>query len=1054
MNAGGVIARNQIGLPDDMARDLISLTKVTNYTNPISGQWTSSSCSVPEVATFPAGWLHKDSASYQELQDRYECAENYHLGNNSDESCNFSTSGGVAQGGSDFAPDMFSLSLVNISGSFFFSTPNQVNFIDKENFKVTYEMYDNEDLGISKFIIYDDKGNKYFFEDIQYQKYQRDYWNTGSHLGDLSTSLFEPIQNSIGLIGASSFWGAFASALCSSNYFDDGVDAYMERLWPNAWHITKIITNKDKEILFEYEREYYFSLGISNSHHNFVGTYPSNSNWIFAFSHSNRLQEVDSPRLKRIIWDQGEISFIEEQTKRQDVYINSEQGNDHNTKGLDKIIIKNNYNQIIKEVRLTHSYNLSEGYSESFPDYKKSIYKRLWLDTVEFFDRSGAKVDGYNFTYNNTPLPNKFSFEQDYWGYYNNNNASSFVPNLWFYPDEENDYIDKGRVSLFPRNSFNGLEQRTNDFLTPLNSTHNTDFADRRPNDNFSKAGMLEKVNYFLGGSVEYEYEGNEFLYRGQSKKGPGVRIKRTLLKENDSDLDPISIDYVYDKNGETSGKLSALPIFTGLRHQVSSMPYNSLDLSLNGRIGYTRVEKNYHNNNTGKEVLEFSFPIEIGDIHYNLPSGENLYTSNVLTTSDLSFGPATPDFNPYYPYGYETSFSMSKGKLISHTSEDNLGNVVKEVNNSYEFHDNYNITRATFASGGNNPSGTVFIRYLSADYNLVRQNKITDDIVTNKIFEYNNQHLVNKQTIINSKSETLETVYKYPFDYNYNKQYAFDCSSYRVSCLADVYQRCGNDQDCLAAWLPTCECEDEKDYLLTGFSTTLKFMFDSNILLPIEIKTTLEQNVLSSSLNEYKKINGNLVLSKILNLKTSNDSFTDSFLRENGSYLSFENDVNYEDAVIFHDYDTKGNPLEVSKADGTHIVYLWGYHQSQPIAKIENATYSDVQSRQVANLQTLSNADNDRTVDIINSDGTLTKVGKEGDLREALRNLRASTSTSIPDSQVTTYTYDPLIGVTSITDPRGNTVYYEYDAFNRLKHVKDQDGNILSENEYRYKNH
>ena len=62
-----------------------------------------------------------------------------------------------------------------------------------------------------------------------------------------------------------------------------------------------------------------------------------------------------------------------------------------------------------------------------------------------------------------------------------------------FYPDEENDYIDKGRVSLFPRNSFNGLEQRTNDFLTPLNSTHNTDFADRRPNDNFSKAGMLEK---------------------------------------------------------------------------------------------------------------------------------------------------------------------------------------------------------------------------------------------------------------------------------------------------------------------------------------------------------------------------------------------------------------------------------------------------------------------------------------------------------------------------------------------------------------------------------
>ena len=63
------------------------------------------------------------------------------------------------------------------------------------------------------------------------------------------------------------------------------------------------------------------------------------------------------------------------------------------------------------------------------------------------------------------------------------------------------------------------------------------------------------------------------------------------------------------------------------------------------------------------------------------------------------------------------------------------------------------------------------------------------------------------------------------------------------------------------------------------------------------------------------------------------------------------------EDRVVYHDYDDKGNPLEVSKKDDTRVVYIWGYQQTLPIAKIENASYADVSSY-VGNLQTLSNAD------------------------------------------------------------------------------------------------
>ena len=165
-----------------------------------------------------------------------------------------------------------------------------------------------------------------------------------------------------------------------------------------------------------------------------------------------------------------------------------------------------------------------------------------------------------------------------------------------------------------------------------------------------------------------------------------------------------------------------------------------------------------------------------------------------------------------------------------------------------------------------------------------------------------------------------------------------------------------------------------------------------------------------------------------------------------NGFYLpskiqTSKGNQSLEDRVVYHDYDDKGNPLEVSKKDGTRIVYLWGYNKTKPIAKIENATYSEV-SAYVANLQTLSDADNDRSI------GT---TGNEGALRAALNNLRSVAALS--DAMITTFTYDPLVGVTSITDPRGNVIYYEYDTFNRLKVVRDADGKIVQQTEYNYKN-
>lgn len=218
--------------------------------------------------------------------------------------------------------------------------------------------------------------------------------------------------------------------------------------------------------------------------------------------------------------------------------------------------------------------------------------------------------------------------------------------------------------------------------------------------------------------------------------------------------------------------------------------------------------------------------------------------------------------------------------------------------------------------------------------------------------------------------------------------------------------------------------------------------------------ESTLNSTYISEPLRiqKSKKVDGQEIpLSSILRVHSSSGAFPNY----NGSknLLSKVNTVkgpefdggvfNLEERITYHDYDSMGNPIEVSKTDGTHIVYIWGYNQTLPIAKIENATYcyngnnysqsNCLEQTDVENLQLLSNQD----IDSIS----------EENLRVALNGLR----NSLTNSMVTTYTYDPLIGVTSMTDPRGQVVYYEYDEFNRLEYIKDKDGYILSKNDYRY---
>jgi len=123
--------------------------------------------------------------------------------------------------------------------------------------------------------------------------------------------------------------------------------------------------------------------------------------------------------------------------------------------------------------------------------------------------------------------------------------------------------------------------------------------------------------------------------------------------------------------------------------------------------------------------------------------------------------------------------------------------------------------------------------------------------------------------------------------------------------------------------------------------------------------------------------------------------------------------------------YESNKKLREIKYRDGTSTIYLWGYNYQYPIAKIDNAAYSEVTANiPEATLKTIA------AKNLPTASDTTTING--------LRN-------SLPNAFVTTYTYKPLVGIATITDPRGIVTYYDYDVFGRVKEAYYYENNDKS---------
>lgn len=188
-----------------------------------------------------------------------------------------------------------------------------------------------------------------------------------------------------------------------------------------------------------------------------------------------------------------------------------------------------------------------------------------------------------------------------------------------------------------------------------------------------------------------------------------------------------------------------------------------------------------------------------------------------------------------------------------------------------------------------------------------------------------------------------------------------------------------------------------------------------------------------------------------------------------------FENSP--EIRVRYHSYSDRRNVLNMSKENDTKHSYIWGYNAQYPIAAVTNAAVKDIFHTSFeeteGNINDAKTGRKSKTNGLSKSLTGLTSGvyilsywRKPGSTWEYVESEQTVSGTSFNISlsghidevrfypkgaQMTTYTYDPLIGITSQCDINNRITYYEYDSFGRLHLIRDQDKNIVKKICYNY---
>ncbi|MDE5493453.1 RHS repeat domain-containing protein [Elizabethkingia meningoseptica] len=551
---------------------------------------------------------------------------------------------------------------------------------------------------------------------------------------------------------------------------------------------------------------------------------------------------------------------------------------------------------------------------------------------------------------------------------------------------------------------------------------------------NLSRASdyyLMKEIQFPTGGKRLFEYEPHKFIASGNIKSF-GARIKRIISFDNDNTPTLIKY-YAYGENENGLGNI--FEDLTNENYFFSESPiFHIIPSSPAGPVASVARNLTVHSVNPFHHYTD-----QLGNIFY-----PNVTEYNQTFTSDYNNESKTEHiYEVSSNYNTINFFNINSGYSNPGGGVDNYAYINKMLSNPFY--------KGIYLGFSINEQYTKFYKKEASSYSLIKQ-----------IY---NQY---KNGVIAEKNELLVNPYYRTSDgkipYIYDSLYQFIKETTHFNAIADY-----NYSSFLISHSSLLDKQEITEYYpQNNTSATMIKQYGYNnfdLLTSDEIIDTDKGNLKTTYKYAYEKGNQKLINANMIGIPLHTTTTKDGKVVANvetkydnpanllpTSVLSYDlqNPGISQTEVVYDLYDNKANILQYSEKAIKPTVILWGYNQTQPIAKIEGITYAEL-----ANKLGFSNTNTGYlslgVVSASDADAAQGTVISEQAFITALDALRSNPI--LTGYQITTYSYDPLIGVTSITPPSGVREIYKYDSANRLRSVTDVNGNILKEYQYQYKN-